>query len=100
LAGYIHVSNVLVDGRWVCATQGKDRSSLERAAEEVHPLMGRSLAQVNSRLFELAGSLYLSDVLHLQVSHLFAPNVAKDRYFLLRGHSFLALFPHDGVVSP
>jgi hypothetical protein len=59
---------MLVEGTCLWTTQGKELSPRERAAEEVHQVTGRSLAQVNSRLFELAGTTYLSQVLHLQVS--------------------------------
>jgi hypothetical protein len=64
-----HTSNVLVDETLVCITQGPTRYPPKQAAEETHKVTGRSLAQINSRLFELTGTLYLYHVLHLQVSH-------------------------------
>jgi hypothetical protein len=67
------VSNV--DATSVWTTQGKDHIPLEQAAEEVHQVKGRSLAQNSSRLFELTGTLALAHVLHLQVSQLTCQSV-------------------------
>jgi hypothetical protein len=60
--------NVLVDGKWICETQGTAFYPSEREQGEAHNVTGRSLAQVNSRLFELTSTLFLNQVLHLQVS--------------------------------
>jgi hypothetical protein len=84
--------------------QGRDRSPPEQAAEEVHQVTGRSLAQIRSRLFELTGTIYLSHVLHLLVSNLLVQSVAREPEILSRGASFLAPSPirasfrHDGNV--
>jgi hypothetical protein len=64
------MSDVLVNGKCVCITQGTAPHPPDQSAEEVEvdSVMGRSLAQINSRLFELTGTLYLNHVLHLQVN--------------------------------
>jgi hypothetical protein len=65
-----HVPNVLVDVMRGWTSQGKACAPPELAAEEVHQVRGRSLAQIASRLFEISGTLALAHVLHLQVSQL------------------------------
>jgi hypothetical protein len=50
--------------------QGTAPNPPEQAAEEANQVTGRTLTQINSRLFELTGTFYLSHIVHLQVSHL------------------------------
>jgi hypothetical protein len=69
------MSHVLVNGKWVWITQGTAPHPPEQSAEEVHNVKGRSLAQIQSRLFELTGTLYLKYVIHLQVNPFSAQNL-------------------------
>jgi hypothetical protein len=61
---------------------------LERAEDETEQVTGRSLAQINNRLFEVAGTIFLSQVLHLQVSHLFYQSIIVEQKIPSRGEGF------------
>jgi hypothetical protein len=86
MAGRCHVAHVLVDGRWLWTTQGTADGAPELASKETSQMTGRSLAQINSRLFELTGTMYLAQVLHLQVSCFFQENASgEDKILCHRG---------------
>jgi hypothetical protein len=68
MAGLCHGAHVRDDSRWLWTSQGTADGTPELAAEEFCQVTGRSLEQVNSRLFELTGTMYLAQVLNFQVS--------------------------------
>jgi hypothetical protein len=72
--------------------QGTARNPPNQPAEEACNLKGRSLAQINSRLLELTGTLNLYHVLHLQVSHKCALSIEIEHKILAVVHRTLALF--------
>jgi hypothetical protein len=86
------VSHVLVVGKKIYIMQGTARNPPKQAAEEARNLKGRTLAQINSRLFELTGTLNLYHVLHLQVSRISAQSIEIEHKFLAVVHRTLALF--------
>jgi hypothetical protein len=87
--------------RWEVAldTQGTARNLLEGAAEEDHQVRGRSLAQINSRLFELTGSIYLSHIVHLQGSHLSLQSINDELEIFSRDDCALPFFRHDASIQ-
>jgi hypothetical protein len=91
------VSHVLLDGKQICIMQGTACNPLERAADEAPNLQGRSLAQINSRLFELTGTLNLYHVLHLQVSHKSAQIIEIERKMFAVVPGTLAAFRRMGI---
>jgi hypothetical protein len=93
------IAHVVVDGKWVCSTQGTARGTPKDTAEEAHITMGRSLPQIKSRLFELTGTLFLSYVLRLQVSHCFVESIDVEHNILARGNRALELIYHKGIIS-
>jgi hypothetical protein len=85
-----------MDGRWLWTTQGKACGTTGRATQDAH--QGRSLAQINSRLFELTGTAYLAKVLHLQVSHLSLQRLMEHK-ILSGGDNTLAFFCHESNIQ-
>jgi hypothetical protein len=84
-----------MDGRWLWTTQGK---ACDTTGGETQDAQGRSLAQINSRLFELTGTAYLGKVLHLQVSHLSLQRLMEHKT-ISGGDNILALFRHEGNIQ-
>jgi hypothetical protein len=93
------MSHVLVNGKWVCITQGTAPHPPEQSAEEVHDVTGRSLAQINSHLFELTGTVHLNHVLHLQVNHFLVQSVEVEQDILKEGDSSFALFCQGDIPA-
>jgi hypothetical protein len=89
------MSHVLVNGKWVCITQGTAPHPPEQSAEEVHNVKGRSLAQIKSRLFELTGTQYLKYVIHLQVNPFPVQSIEVEHDILTEGDNALELLCHQ-----
>jgi hypothetical protein len=88
------MSDVLVNGKCVCITQGTAPHPPDTSTEDGHAVTGRSLAQINSRLFELTGTGYLSHVLNLQVNHFPVQSLEVQQDSLIEGDNALAWFCH------